>query len=131
MPSRARGLLISALVTLAIVSSVFAAGQSAAGGIQLADLCGASRANAPLFADLTLANGRAVWDHFPGFGISPILENMTGPVRVMAFKGRREGVPLLLQAGRTPPPLDNVVCVVGPDGDQWYFQDVPLDSFRP
>jgi hypothetical protein len=122
--------LIVALLGVAGVSSVLAANETF-GGVEPPDVCAASEAHAPLVADLTLPSARLLWDHFPDLGRPPLLTEMGGPIRVVAFSGARDGVPIVARPGTSTPPLVNVVCIVDPDGEEWYFNNVPLDSYRP
>jgi hypothetical protein len=91
----------------------------------------------PVFAEFDILNGPALLERVP-LGISPEISEPggplhDGPLHVVVFRGPHLGVPVhrpLMAPDDLPPPTD-VVCVVRPDGDTYYYSGVDLTKFVP
>jgi len=91
----------------------------------------------PVFAEFDIPNGPALLERVP-LGISPEISEPggplhDGPLHVVVFRGPHLGVPVhrpLMAPGDLPPPTD-VVCVIRPDGDTYYYSGVDLTNFVP
>jgi hypothetical protein len=116
--------LLGALVILAGVAAAAVTAEVATPGA-----CNRNVANAPSIL-FTVANGSALWDHLPRLGTSPELTVIDEPITVVLFEGPHQAVPLFppLQAGNieSAPPFvfNDVVCVVTPSGEEFYYYDV-------
>lgn len=118
---------------LAFLPTIFASLAGAADN-PISDACQVTKARAPVFVDRNFSTGAEVRAHFPAFGKSALLDSFSDPVRVIAIRGPRYGIPVVSRPGHdggTDVAYDNVLCVVTASGDEWYFEDVPMDSYRP
>lgn len=100
---------------------------------QTPDICGRNESRTNVFAEFDVATASELVRHFPDFTSTPGLSEGAGPLHVVAFTGKHYGVPLLGGPHTRPASagIDNVVCVVKPDGDTIYYTDVSYQDFRP
>lgn len=101
--------------------------------------CARDEAGVPVFAEFDVPNGPALAQFLPELvaGTPEITDPNgplhQGPLHVVVFAGRHDAVPAypaLPDEGMSYDdyaPVD-VVCIVRPDGDPWYFSSVDLTT---
>ena len=97
-------------------------------------LCNRDAAGAPVVAEFQLDRAADMAEHLPRFGQAPEFGSVPFPWRVLVFEGEHHAVPRIggLEPSGTERRLPrNVVCVVAPDGDTWYFSDIDLAGMKP
>lgn len=99
--------------------------------------CGRDQAGVPVLAEFDVPNGPALLERVP-LGISPEISEPggplhDGPLHVVVFRGPHLSVPVHrpLRAPHDLPPPTDVVCVIRPDGDTYYYSSVDLTTFVP
>lgn len=100
--------------------------------------CGRDSAGVPVLAEFDIPNGPAIAQVVPDLSgaiefTDPAGPLHDGPLHVVVFRGPHHGV-LVIGAppleGQEPRVPTDVVCIVRPDGDPWYFSSVDLDSLN-
>ena len=102
------------------------------GGMGPPDACSRSRASASSVS-FVVADGQAVRDHIPNFGLAPELDGLAGPLTVVILEGSHNAVqlfPPLLEGEQdaSSAALDHVVCVLTADGVENYYPEVDLSG---
>jgi hypothetical protein len=95
--------------------------------------CNRQIAGAAVVADFEIQRGPELSLHLPRLGITPELDGMSGPIRVLVFRGEHKSVPVMgpVYENMTPAVYEDVVCLVHPDGNESWYAGVDQEGLTP
>ncbi len=113
----------AAIAAACLVAVLVFASEILGGGISAqAVACGGTR-NA-VEAEVDLERGSDIWRVFPAMLRAPELEQETGPVHVVVFKGKVDISKMLVGRPSNVPPVADAICVTTGSGEVFFYDSV-------